>query len=352
SKTEIPLDVITKESVCFRLGDIKNDSAQIVFVEIMLRKLFKFIQNKIRHQAELFVLIDEAQRICKEKATKSFISQIASEVRKYGMGLITVTQMPTLLDKSIIANSATKIVFHISEPEEFEYAIKLLSHSSDWKKREEISKKLIKLKVFQCLLLSTTQKKPCKLRVRKIFNEIPLLKTKEDLNIKILSFIKKKDGICNEKELLDNKKDVDYMIDKKIIEKLSLVDLDGNQRFFIGYSEPRKSLEHNVYVKLLSEKLTQARINHTVLDGAYSPDLEFVHNDQRIAVEYETGKKFYDEDIIKMLKRRNEFDRIIVVVKPEDYKRYSKICKKIKNCEAITTLKFTSLIEKLKNKER
>ena len=115
-------------------------------------------KNQVDNSKEikLVLLIDEAQRVCKDK-THSFMSKISAEMRKYGLMLITSTQMPTELDKSIIANSAIKITFYQDEPEEFDYVVRLLTTGYDREQTELISKAIRDLGIGDCMVYTNNE---------------------------------------------------------------------------------------------------------------------------------------------------------------------------------------------------
>lgn len=56
------------------------------------------------------IAVEEAPRVLKESAASSVFSSIAREGRKFGVGLIAVTQMASMIPSDVLANLSTKII--------------------------------------------------------------------------------------------------------------------------------------------------------------------------------------------------------------------------------------------------
>lgn len=88
--------------------------------------------NPQRHEFPIFLVCEEAhQYIPREtdvqhKGTRRAIERIAKEGRKYGVGLCVVSQRPTELSETVLAQCANYICLRITNPEDQEYIRRLL----------------------------------------------------------------------------------------------------------------------------------------------------------------------------------------------------------------------------------
>jgi uncharacterized protein len=110
---------------------IKSSSASIINLrgidpeiqDIIVYKLTKDLfelrkQNKI---PPFFLVIEEAHNYCPErsfgeKRSSKVLRTIASEGRKFGLGLCIISQRPARVDKSVISQCTTQIIMKITNP--------------------------------------------------------------------------------------------------------------------------------------------------------------------------------------------------------------------------------------------
>ncbi len=91
--------------------------------EIIVYKLLKdlFEQRKLGNIAPFFTVIEEAHNFSPERSfgesrSSSIIRTIASEGRKFGLGLCVVTQRPARLDKNVLSQCSTQIILKVTNP--------------------------------------------------------------------------------------------------------------------------------------------------------------------------------------------------------------------------------------------
>ncbi len=75
-------------------------------------KKLKF-QDKLRERPVISIVIEEAPRVIGKKVLESIdnvFGKIAREGRKFQIGLIAITQLPSIIDREILANMNTKII--------------------------------------------------------------------------------------------------------------------------------------------------------------------------------------------------------------------------------------------------
>lgn len=91
--------------------------------ELIVYKLAKDLydlrkENKI---APFFLVIEEAHNFCPERsfgevASSKILRTIASEGRKFGMGLCIISQRPARVDKSVLSQCTTQIIMKLTNP--------------------------------------------------------------------------------------------------------------------------------------------------------------------------------------------------------------------------------------------
>jgi len=89
-----------------------------------------FEQRKKGKIPPLFFLIEEAHNFASErgfgnKISTSVLRTIASEGRKFGLGLCVVTQRPARIDKSVLSQCNTQVILKVTNPND----LKAISHS-------------------------------------------------------------------------------------------------------------------------------------------------------------------------------------------------------------------------------
>lgn len=92
---------------------------QEILVSQLLNKLFNERRNE--NIPPLLVVIEEAHRFCPERGegksmAGDIIKMIATEGRKFGIGLAVVTQRPARVDKNVISQCNTHIILKTTNP--------------------------------------------------------------------------------------------------------------------------------------------------------------------------------------------------------------------------------------------
>ncbi|MBN2881038.1 ATP-binding protein [Candidatus Woesearchaeota archaeon] len=94
-------------------------AAQEIVTYKLLHDLFE--ARKLESIPPFFCVIEEAHNFCPERSfgetkASSIIRNIASEGRKFGLGLAVISQRPARLDKSVISQCTTQIILKITNP--------------------------------------------------------------------------------------------------------------------------------------------------------------------------------------------------------------------------------------------
>ncbi len=98
-----------------------NPDIQDIIVYKLCKDLFELRkQNKI---PPFFMVIEEAHNYCPErsfgeKKSSKILRTIASEGRKFGLGLCVVSQRPARVDKSVLSQCSTQIIMKLTNPQD------------------------------------------------------------------------------------------------------------------------------------------------------------------------------------------------------------------------------------------
>jgi DNA helicase HerA-like ATPase len=91
--------------------------------ELIVYKLLKdlFEERKKEKIPPFFTIIEEAHNFCPERSfgeakSSKIIRDIASEGRKFGLGLCIISQRPARVDKSVMSQCTTQIILKVTNP--------------------------------------------------------------------------------------------------------------------------------------------------------------------------------------------------------------------------------------------
>ena len=115
------------------LAGLGSDDRRANFVNQLQMALFAWIKKHPATDRPLggLLVMDEAQNFAPAvgmTAAKQSTSALASQARKYGLGLIFATQSPTGIDNKISANSSTQIFGLLNHPTQIERAKELAAN--------------------------------------------------------------------------------------------------------------------------------------------------------------------------------------------------------------------------------
>ncbi|OYT38497.1 MAG: AAA family ATPase [Desulfurococcales archaeon ex4484_58] len=126
SETTIDLRNIFMKPSVMALNNLKSDYVRILYVDTFLQRLLDMMYRR-EVEREQIIILDEAYTLFIRDVSRNIVSRLMMESRKYGIGLIFITQHPISIPEPIIDNSAIKIAFNITEPRNLDYVSKLFS---------------------------------------------------------------------------------------------------------------------------------------------------------------------------------------------------------------------------------
>ena len=105
------------------LNNVSLDLQQIG-VTALLRRLFQARKEKVI--PPFMLVVEEAHNFCPQSGpsvTSRVVRTIASEGRKFGMGLTIVTQRPAKVDKNVLSQCGTQIIMKVTNPNDLKSVI-------------------------------------------------------------------------------------------------------------------------------------------------------------------------------------------------------------------------------------
>ncbi len=136
------------------LGEVDEDAADVV-VHHYLRKLYyerkMYVREKKGYPDPVLVVVEEAHILVprnENRLTKYWVSRIAREGRKFGIGLCLVSQRPKVVDENALSQTNNKIILRLVEPNDLRYVQYVSEYMSD-----ELLKILPGLNVGEAIVL-------------------------------------------------------------------------------------------------------------------------------------------------------------------------------------------------------
>lgn len=91
---------------------IKDPFIRKIYISFVLNMIFNiFVNDKDRKpNYKLLIVLEEAQNILSKNNPVRIVSRMLSEIRKFGVGLIIISQSPSSLIENVMVNTNTKII--------------------------------------------------------------------------------------------------------------------------------------------------------------------------------------------------------------------------------------------------
>jgi len=116
--THAIIDSLSKGKTVIIDTSLLEGAEEIFIASIIVEGVFKEykklkFQDKLQERPVISIVIEEAPRVIGKKVLESIdnvFGKIAREGRKFQIGLIAITQLPSIIDREILANMNTKII--------------------------------------------------------------------------------------------------------------------------------------------------------------------------------------------------------------------------------------------------
>ncbi|MCD6591260.1 MAG: ATP-binding protein [Candidatus Aenigmarchaeota archaeon] len=114
-----PQELVKKGKIT--IVDLKE--AQPEIQQMVVMKIVKdlFYARKLGKIPEFFLVLEEAHNFCPERgfgevSSSKILRTIASEGRKFGLGLCVISQRPAKVDKNVLSQCSTQIILKVTNP--------------------------------------------------------------------------------------------------------------------------------------------------------------------------------------------------------------------------------------------
>lgn len=148
------------------LGGVDEDTADVV-VHHYLRRLYyerkRYIREKIGYPDPILVVLKEAHVLVprnENRLTKYWVSRLACEGRKFGIGLCLVSQRPKVIDENALSQTNNKIILKLVELNDLRY----VQYASEYLS-EELLKILPGLNIGEAVVLGLTTSLPAIVKI-------------------------------------------------------------------------------------------------------------------------------------------------------------------------------------------
>ncbi len=315
----LKFDDVLENSSIFALSGLHSSDAQQAYIEGFLKRMYtKMLGMQKSDGIRICIVIDEAEKLIEG----SSISRIMAEGRKYGIGIVTISQRAKGIDKSIRSNASTLIAFYQREPEELNYIANLIACGNELNRFIEVKKAMRELKKGHAIVVSSSRKEPSIVRFklhtgeRTYFGHEVIEASKKGIRKEELVAAMQKKGFGYE----DIRETAEKLLKEGSLKQCTIESGPNAGHWCISMA--KNSAEHDVSVNLISRHLSSLGIRNYVYNSSYGPDVVAFMNSERIAFEYETGANSI-ESARKMLEgRKQKYARVIVVINDRHFERY------------------------------
>ena len=141
-----------------------NPDVQQVIVSKLLSNIFE--ARKAGTLPPGMIVVEEAHNFCPEKgflktASGSIIRTIASEGRKFGIGLMIISQRPAKVDKNVLSQCSSQIIMRVTNPNDLKAITKSLEGISS-----ELEEEIKRLPPGVALFVSPDIPRPVMIQIR------------------------------------------------------------------------------------------------------------------------------------------------------------------------------------------
>ncbi|MDE1827681.1 MAG: DUF87 domain-containing protein [Candidatus Micrarchaeota archaeon] len=314
-------EIIGSKSI-FALSSLHTSEAQSVYIEGFLKKIYtKMLGMPKSGRVRLYIVIDEAEKL----GESSIVSRLVAEGRKYGIGIISISQRAKALDRELRSNTSLFVSFAQREPEELNYIANFIAGGNELNRYIEVKKAIRGLGRGRAIALESSRHNPMIVSFD-LFKE-----THRDPTHAIITLAKAgiSDSELHSKLYAEGFEEGAIEISLQKLQKSAVVKscgiASGPHAGTWHITMPRNSAEHDVHVNLISRHLALCGTRNTIYNSSYGPDvIAFVKNG-RAAVEYETGLNQFEQAKKMVLERKEKFSEVVVVANDSVVSRYCAI---------------------------
>ncbi len=147
-----------KKPLILNLSAIRDPLVRRIYSALLLKKIFIHGINKgFKHK--LLIVLEEAQNLLGRENPVGMIARMLAEIRKFGIGLVIVSQSPSSLLEDSMKNTNTKIIHSIKSSLDLEILSRILFLPPEYQRI------IPYMDVGEAVLSTKTYKKPVIIRV-------------------------------------------------------------------------------------------------------------------------------------------------------------------------------------------
>ncbi len=312
---------IGRENSLFLVSELHTEEAQSIYMEALLRKVYSSMHITGHSSLKRLIVVDEARKLSGSR----ILGKLVAEGRKYGVGVMTISQRAKEMDRDMLSNSSLFISFYQREPAELNYVANFISGGNELNRFIEVKKAIRNLGVGEAIVLDSRHREPFIVRfslsdTRQ--SSLPYL-----ISTSAANGIRKEELLAKCSSLGFTENEIQGTIPKLLesgeLKSHVIESSEVNGDWYI--TSPRNSAEHDLYVNLISRKLSESGIPNEVYNSSYGPDVISYKLGKRTAIEYETGSKSAEQMQEMLELRKRSYSGITVVVNDSYFGKYSEM---------------------------
>ncbi|MGC8479584.1 MAG: ATP-binding protein [Candidatus Micrarchaeia archaeon] len=319
----ISISRILNERTIIRLDSLGTMEAQSIFMEEIIRQVYThMISLNQNNKQRFYIIVDEAGKL----GSNPVIGRIGAEGRKYGVGIIAISQDFKSLDKDLRCNSSLIFNFYTREPEELNYISSFLACGNDGERLIKIKSSFRKLRVGEALAMHYEYTDPIWVRFR-VANTY-----KEPIDYLINEILARPMPISSIKEYLalkglDRSEATLYLERAKAKNEVRCYSFYNKTEYDDEWYCLRtiNSTEHDITLEIILRHLLKLGYYAKIHNRSNGPDIIAEKSNIKYAIEYETGLKSFQDSEKMICGRLGNFNVVIVICKGSDFDKYSKI---------------------------
>ena len=308
--------------VSIPLRNVKSSYAKRIIMHELLQRLYaKMHSMPITHKLSNYIIIDELDFVISDYDSQTgIIKKIVREGRKYGIGIIVSTHMAISLPKDMVENSSCIITFGSPDPSERRYMASVIAHG-DSAMEKFLYGDISFLQKYYFLLSCPEFALPVKITIKDA-------KPSENKNHDYQNYASEnilKQPMRKEEALRQGFTEEQIESLKKS-GKISSSFSSGSE--WLMAKNPSLSIDHELGVNAICAWLSANRIKNRAIDNSKGPDAVAYVYGNKIALEYETGKKSALSTSKMLDKRIRDYGFAVVVVDEKAYGFYKSAMEK------------------------
>lgn len=157
---EMNAELISKLATIIELGRIKNNTLRRTYTLFLLKKVFStYTEKGLSNNLKLAIVLDEFHNLVNNQPC-NVLERLFSEIRKFGIGLIVVSQTVAGLPNFVLRNTNTKIIHSIKTFQDLKELMNIIPYGP---KFQDV---ILNLSVGEALVYKVSMQYPVKVSIK------------------------------------------------------------------------------------------------------------------------------------------------------------------------------------------